>query len=92
LVYLSVIVPVPCSFYHNCSVVHLNVRHCAKYHFIWGNMISTGFWCSSQRCFKSMSGKNAHITTHPILLSLMILMWPFGDWSSFSVSKICCEC
>ena len=27
LVYLSVVVSVPCSFYHNCSVVQLNVRH-----------------------------------------------------------------
>jgi hypothetical protein len=27
LVYLSVVVPVPCSFYHNCSVVKLDVRH-----------------------------------------------------------------
>jgi hypothetical protein len=27
LIYLSVIVPVPCSFYHNCSVVQLEVRH-----------------------------------------------------------------
>jgi hypothetical protein len=27
LVYLSVAVPVPCSFYHNCSVVQLEVRH-----------------------------------------------------------------
>jgi hypothetical protein len=27
LIYLSVIVPVPCSFYHNSSVVQLNVRH-----------------------------------------------------------------
>ena len=27
LTYLSVTVPVPCSFYHNCSVVQLNVRH-----------------------------------------------------------------
>ena len=26
LVYLSVAVPVPCSFYHNCSVVQLEVR------------------------------------------------------------------
>jgi hypothetical protein len=25
LMYLSVAVPVPCSFYHNCSVVHLDV-------------------------------------------------------------------
>jgi hypothetical protein len=25
--YLSVAVPVPCSFYHNCSVVHHEVRH-----------------------------------------------------------------
>jgi hypothetical protein len=25
LIYMSVIVPVPCSFYHNCSVVHLEV-------------------------------------------------------------------
>ena len=27
LVYLSVAIPVPCSFYHNCSVVQLLVRH-----------------------------------------------------------------
>jgi hypothetical protein len=27
LIYLSVAVPVPCSFSHNCSVVHLEVRH-----------------------------------------------------------------
>ena len=27
VIYLSVIVPVPCSFYHNCSVVQLEVRH-----------------------------------------------------------------
>ena len=27
LVYLSVAVPIPCSFYHNCSVVELEVRH-----------------------------------------------------------------
>jgi hypothetical protein len=27
LIYLSVAVPVPCSFYHNCSVVQLEVRH-----------------------------------------------------------------
>ena len=27
LVYLSVAIPVPCSFYHNCSVVQLEVRH-----------------------------------------------------------------
>ena len=27
LIYLSVTVPVPCSFYHNCSVVQLEVRH-----------------------------------------------------------------
>jgi hypothetical protein len=27
LVYLSVAVPVPCSFYHNCSVVQLEIRH-----------------------------------------------------------------
>jgi hypothetical protein len=27
LIYLSVIGPVPCSFYHNCSVVQLNVRY-----------------------------------------------------------------
>jgi hypothetical protein len=26
LIYLSVTVPVPCSFYHNCSVVQFNVR------------------------------------------------------------------
>ena len=26
-VYLSVIVPVLCSFYHNCSVLQLEVRH-----------------------------------------------------------------
>jgi hypothetical protein len=26
LVYLSVAIPVPCSFYHNCSVVQLEVR------------------------------------------------------------------
>ena len=27
LIYLSVAVPVPCSFYHNCSVVQLEVSH-----------------------------------------------------------------
>jgi hypothetical protein len=27
LIYLSVAVPVPSSFYHNCSVVQLEVRH-----------------------------------------------------------------
>jgi hypothetical protein len=27
LIYLSVAVPVPCSFYHNCSVVQIEVRH-----------------------------------------------------------------
>jgi hypothetical protein len=27
LMYLSVAVPVPCSFYHNCSVVQLEVSH-----------------------------------------------------------------
>jgi hypothetical protein len=27
LVYLSVTVPVPCSFYHNYSVVQLEIRH-----------------------------------------------------------------
>ena len=27
LIYLSVAVPVPCSFYHNCSVLQLNVWH-----------------------------------------------------------------
>ena len=27
LVYLSVAIPGPCSFYHNCSVVQLEVRH-----------------------------------------------------------------
>jgi hypothetical protein len=27
LLYLSFAVPVPCSFYHNCSVVQLEVRH-----------------------------------------------------------------
>ena len=27
LVYLSVAIPVPCSFYHNCSVVQLEVSH-----------------------------------------------------------------
>jgi hypothetical protein len=27
LINLSVTVPVPCTFYHNCSVVQLNVRH-----------------------------------------------------------------
>jgi hypothetical protein len=27
LIYLSVAVSVPCSFYHNCSVVQLEVRH-----------------------------------------------------------------
>jgi hypothetical protein len=27
LVYLSVTVPVPCSFYHNCSVLQLEVRN-----------------------------------------------------------------
>jgi hypothetical protein len=27
LIYLSVIVPVPCSFYHNSSVIQLKVRH-----------------------------------------------------------------
>ena len=27
LIYLSVAVPLPCSFYHNCSVVQLNVRY-----------------------------------------------------------------
>jgi hypothetical protein len=27
LIYLSVTVLVPCSFYHNCSVVQLEVRH-----------------------------------------------------------------
>jgi hypothetical protein len=27
LIYLSVAVPVPCSFYHNCSVVQLEIRH-----------------------------------------------------------------
>jgi hypothetical protein len=27
LIYLSVFVPVSCSFYHNCSVVQLEVRH-----------------------------------------------------------------
>ena len=27
LIYLSVAVPIPCSFYHNCSVVQLEVRH-----------------------------------------------------------------
>jgi hypothetical protein len=27
LIYGLVIVPVPCSFYHNCSVVQLEVRH-----------------------------------------------------------------
>ena len=27
LVYLSVAIPVPCSFYHNCSVVQFEVRH-----------------------------------------------------------------
>jgi hypothetical protein len=26
LMYLPVIEPIPCSFYHNCSVVHLEVR------------------------------------------------------------------
>jgi hypothetical protein len=31
LIYLSVIVPVPCSFYHNCSVVQLSVRHGATF-------------------------------------------------------------
>jgi hypothetical protein len=27
LISLSVVVPVPCNFYHNCSVVQLEVRH-----------------------------------------------------------------
>jgi hypothetical protein len=27
LIYLSVIVHVPCSFYHNCFIVQLNIRH-----------------------------------------------------------------
>ena len=27
LIYLSIAVPVPCSFYHCCSVVQLEVRH-----------------------------------------------------------------
>jgi hypothetical protein len=27
LIYLSVTVPVPCSFYQNCSVLQLKVRH-----------------------------------------------------------------
>jgi hypothetical protein len=27
LIYLSVAVPIPCSYYHNCSVVQLEVRH-----------------------------------------------------------------
>jgi hypothetical protein len=27
LIYLSVTVPLPCSFYHNCSVVQLNVSN-----------------------------------------------------------------
>jgi hypothetical protein len=27
LIYLSVAILVPCSFYHNCSIVQLNVRH-----------------------------------------------------------------
>jgi hypothetical protein len=27
LIYLSVIVPVSCIYYHNCSVVQINVRH-----------------------------------------------------------------
>jgi hypothetical protein len=26
LVYLTVTVPIPCSFYHNCSVVQLEIR------------------------------------------------------------------
>jgi hypothetical protein len=26
LIYLSITVPVPCSFYHNCSVVQLEVK------------------------------------------------------------------
>jgi hypothetical protein len=25
-IYLPVTVPIPCSFYHNCSVVHIEVR------------------------------------------------------------------
>jgi hypothetical protein len=27
LIYVSITVPVPCSFYHNCSVVQLEFRH-----------------------------------------------------------------
>jgi hypothetical protein len=27
LIYLSVTVPVPCSFYHNCSALQFNVKH-----------------------------------------------------------------
>ena len=26
-IYLSISIPVPCSFYHNCSIVQLEVRH-----------------------------------------------------------------
>jgi hypothetical protein len=39
LIYLSVTVPVPCSFYHSCSVVQLNVRHgdCTRGSFIVEN-------------------------------------------------------
>jgi hypothetical protein len=27
LIYLSLLIPVSCSFYHNCSIVQLEVRH-----------------------------------------------------------------
>ena len=41
LVYLSVAIPVPCSFYHNCSVVKLEFRHgdCPRGSFIVENSV-----------------------------------------------------
>jgi hypothetical protein len=45
LIYLSVIVPVPCSFYHNCSVVQLEVSH--------GDSTRSSFIVESSFCYSS---------------------------------------
>jgi hypothetical protein len=51
LIYLSVSVPVPCNFYHNCSVVQLNIRHddSARGSFIFKNgFCYPRFFCFSR--------------------------------------------
>jgi hypothetical protein len=43
LIFLPVVVQVPCSFYHNCSVVQLDVRH--------GDSTSVSFIVENSFCY-----------------------------------------